>query len=85
MISFNAFIKKHNLKNKATSNIKIQQVFSSLGLSDVGIFLKNGPFLIDIGLVNLHPSKAHIGFVLKTKIFLIVMNVSLLKNYLNLL
>ena len=54
---FNDFIKKHNLKNKATSNIKIQQVLSSLSLNDIGIYLRDGPFKFDIGIVNLHPSK----------------------------
>ena len=49
--------KKHNLRNKATSNIKIQQIFSSLSLDDVGIYLRDGLFLGDIGVINLHPSK----------------------------
>ena len=57
MMTFNGFIKKHNLKNKATSNIKIQQVLSSLSLNDIGIYLRDGPFEFDIGIVNLHPSK----------------------------
>ena len=57
MISFNDFVHKHNLKNKATSNIKIQQVLSSLSLNDVGIYLRAGPFKSDIGIVNLHPLK----------------------------
>ena len=56
-MTFNEFIKKHNLKNKATSNIKIQQVLSSLSLNDVGIYLRDGPFESDIGIVNLHPSR----------------------------
>ena len=55
MITFNEFIKKYNLKNKATSNIKIQQYLSSLFLNDVGIYLRDGPFESDIGVVNLHP------------------------------
>ena len=38
ILTFNDFIKKYNLKNKATSNIKIQQIVSSLGLNDVGIY-----------------------------------------------
>ena len=38
MITFNEFIKKYNLRNKATSSIKIQQVLSSLSLNDVGIY-----------------------------------------------
>ena len=57
MITFNEFIKKHNLKNKATSNIKIQQILSYLSLNDIGIYLRDGPFESDIGIVNLHPSK----------------------------
>ena len=57
MMSFNDFVKKFNLKNKATSNIKIQQVLSSLSSNDVGIYLRDGPFKTNIGIVNLHPSK----------------------------
>ena len=56
-MTFNDFIKKYKLKNKATSNIKIQQVLSSLSLNDVGIYLRDGPFSTDTGIVNLHPSK----------------------------
>ena len=57
MITFNDFTKKYNLKNRATSNIKIQQILSSLSFIDVGIYLRDGPFKSDIGTVNLHPSK----------------------------
>ena len=57
MMTFNDFIKKYKLKNEATSNIKIQQVLSSLSLNDVGIYLRDGPFSSDNGIVNLHPSK----------------------------
>ena len=57
MILFNDFVKKHKLKNKTTSNIKIHQVLSSLSLNDVWIYLRDGPFSGDIGIVNLHPSK----------------------------
>ena len=56
-MTFNDFIKKYKLKNEATSNIKIQQVLSSLSLNDVGIYLRDGPFKSDIGVVNLHPTK----------------------------
>ena len=56
-MSFNEFIKKHNLRNKATSNIKTQQVLNSIGLNNVGIYLRDGPFSSGIGIVNLHPSK----------------------------
>ena len=54
---FNDFIRKYKLKNKATSNIKIQQVLNSTGLKNVGIYLRDGPFESDIGMINLHPSK----------------------------
>ena len=57
MMTINEFIKKFNLKNKATSNIKIQQILDSIGLNNVGIYLRDGPFSSDIGIVNLHPSK----------------------------
>ena len=45
------------MRNKSTSNIKIQQVLSSLSLNDVGIYLRDGQFSSDIGIVNLHPFK----------------------------
>ena len=57
MMMFNDFIKQYKLKNKATSNLKNQQILSSLSLNDVGIYLRDGPFISDIGVVNLHPSK----------------------------
>ena len=57
MITFNDFVHKHNLKNEATSNIKIQQVLSFLSLNDVGIYLRDGPFSSKKGVVNLHQSK----------------------------
>ena len=56
-MTFNEFIKKDKLKNKATSNIKTQQVLSSLSLNDIEIYLRDGPSKSDIGFVNLHPSK----------------------------
>ena len=56
-MTFNDFILKNNFKNKATRNIKIQQILSCLGLNDVGIYLRDGLFSTDVGIVNLHPSK----------------------------
>ena len=58
MITFNEFIKKYNLKNKATSNIKIYEVLKNIGLdTKVGIYLRDGLFSTDIGILNLHPSR----------------------------
>ena len=56
-MTFNDFTKKYNLKNKSTSNIKIQQVLDSIGLNNVNIYLRDGLFSSDIGIANLHPSK----------------------------
>ena len=56
-MTFNDFVLKNILKNKAKSNIKIQQILSCLGLSDVGIYLRDGLFSTDVGIVNLHPLK----------------------------
>ena len=58
MITFNDVVHKHNLENKATSNIKIYEVLEKIGLdSKVGNYLRDGPFSSDIGIVNLHASK----------------------------
>ena len=57
MISFNDFVHEHNLKNKPISNIKIQNILSSLSLNDVEIYLRDGSFKSNIGIVNLHPPK----------------------------
>ena len=57
MLSFDDFVRKNNLKNKATSNIKIQQVLCSIGMNKVGIYLRDELFESDIGVVNLRPSK----------------------------
>ena len=54
-MSFNDFFHKNIFQNKATSNMKSQQVFSSIGLDNVGQNLRNVPFESDIGVVNLHP------------------------------
>ena len=58
ILTFNDFIKKYNLKNKATSNIKIYEVLKNIGLdTKVGIYLRDASFSTDIRIVNLHPSK----------------------------
>ena len=57
MITFNEFFKNYKSKDKATSNVEINQDLSSLSLNEVGIYLRDGPFESDIGIVNLHSSK----------------------------
>ena len=58
-MSFNDFVHKYNLKNKATSNIKSQKVLTSIGLDNINIYLRDGPFSSDIGIVNLHPFRGN--------------------------
>ena len=55
---FNDFVRKSDLKNKATSNIKIYEVLKNIRLdTKVGIYLRDRLFSTDVGIVNLHPSK----------------------------
>ena len=56
-MTFNDFTKKCNLKNKSTSNTEMQQILDYIRLDNVGIYLRDGPFSSDIGIVNLHPSR----------------------------
>ena len=58
MMTFNDFIKKYNLKNKATNNIKIYEVLKKIGLdSKVGFYLRDEVFSTNYGIINLHPSR----------------------------
>ena len=56
MMLFNDFLHNYKLR-KATSNMKIQQIFGSIGLEYVGLYLRDGLFKSDIGFVNLNLSK----------------------------
>ena len=55
IISFKGFVHKNSLKNKATTNINFFQFLASIGLDNVDIYLRDGPFSSDLGIVNLHP------------------------------
>ena len=44
-------------KNKAPSIVELQEILSSLSLSDVGMYLRDVPFSNDLGMINFHPSK----------------------------
>ena len=61
MLKFKEFIKEFNLKNKATSNIKIKKVLDKLGLKfpliECGIYMRDDNFRTTVGIVNLHPYK----------------------------
>ena len=58
MMSFNDFVHKNKLKNKATSNLKLYEVLKNIGLdTKLKVYLRDRPFSNDSGIVNLHPSK----------------------------
>ena len=58
MLSFNDFIHKSILKNKATNNMKIYKVLKKLGLdSKLGIYLRDDNFSSKYGILNLHTSR----------------------------
>ena len=59
MMSFKDFVHKYKLKNKATSNIIIYQLLCFIDFNNVGVYLRDGPFDCDKGIVNLHPTKEH--------------------------
>ena len=67
MITFNDFVHKYNLKNKATNNIKRYEVLKKIGIdSKVVVYLRDGDFLTSYGIVNRHPSRG-IPWVLYNK------------------
>ena len=51
------FFHNFDLKNKATSNIKVRNILSFLYLNEVGISLRDGFFEFDVGIVSLHLSQ----------------------------
>ena len=78
-MTFNDFVQKHKLKQKATSNKKIYQI----PLFHVAMYLRDGQFEFDIGIVNLQPSRGTHWVCYKNKNILISMAVFHLKNYLD--
>ena len=58
MMSFIETFQKYNLRDTTTSIKKIQEILSSVSLSDVGNLFRDGPFTTDVGIVNLHPTNA---------------------------
>ena len=66
MISFKDFLLEYNLKNEATTNLKIQEVLEKLGIN-ASIFMRDDSprefcsskdnISNEIAIVNLHPTK----------------------------
>ena len=79
------FVKKYNLKDKATSNREKQQVLDDIGLDNVGIYLQDGPFSTNVGILILHPSKGTHWIAYVNEFFFMFMVVVVPRNYLSLL
>ena len=80
------FINKSYLNEKLISNIKVYQILCSICLNNIVIYLRDGPFESDMRIVFFCIlQKEHIGLHEKTKITLIVMDLSVPRDYLNLL
>ena len=73
------------MKNTAISNIKIQHILSSLSLSHAGIYLRDGPFTFDVGIVNLHPTKTmHASLEVYSSVFKITKEIKKFELHTNL-
>ena len=79
-MSFLGFVHNYKLKNTATSKIKVQQILSSLTLSDSVIDLKGGLFSSDLGICNLHRRKGKHWVVYINQIYLDSYSYSPLQN-----
>ena len=55
-MSFKEFVEKYELKNEATSNVKIKEVLDKLTIP-AGIYMRDDKFTTTSGIVNLHPTK----------------------------
>ena len=55
--SFKDFIHNYRVQNKATSIKKTHQLLSYLHLNDVGIYWIESPFIWNMGVVILYPSR----------------------------
>ena len=57
IMTSNDFVQTYNLKNKETSNERIQRDLFSIGLDNINSYLTDRTFSSDIGIVNIHLSK----------------------------
>ena len=55
-LSFKEFVDKYELKNEATSNVKIKEILNELNIP-AGIYMRDDKFTTTSGIVNLHPTK----------------------------
>ena len=67
--SFNGFLHLYKVKNKATSNIKLQQIFSSIGLNNADMYLRGELFSTDVGIISLHQPRGTHSVAYMNEIF----------------
>ena len=79
-MTFNDFVQKYDLKNKAKSKIKIYQILCSVGLNKVGLILRDAMFEFNKRVVKLQPKKGTQWVLYINKIILIHMVVLFLEN-----
>ena len=84
-MKFKEFVHEYNLRKKAKSNIKMEQVLSSLNLNALKIYLRDGPFSSDIRLVHLHPFRGSHWVVYINDFFFDSYGCAPFRSYLNLL
>ena len=51
------FVEKYELKNEATSNIKIKEILKLMNITECGIYMRKDKFTTPSGIVSLHPTK----------------------------
>ena len=56
-MDFKNFLKKYNLENKTTSNVKISEVINKLKIKDFGIYMRNDTLTTKQGIINLDTKK----------------------------
>ena len=66
--SFKEFVDKYNLKDEATSNIKIKEVLGRIKIL-VGIYMRDDQFTTTSGIVNLHPTKGKLWVLFTDKFY----------------
>ena len=86
MVLYKDFIQRHKLENKATSIKKIQQVFSSISVNNLGgceaTFLRGGPYTTNTGIGNLRPTLGTHWVTCKDQSCLIPLEIHHQKKYL---
>ena len=85
MMTFNDFVHKYKLKNKAATKIKVFQILSSTGSNNVGIYLRDGSFECDVRIFSFHPFRGSHWTLYIYENYFDSYGCGLMKNYLSFL